>query len=104
MHKKIIINCKSIGFQSAVYVAFIILPLMPVILNKLYPLDEPREYLYVLHGEFLVENKDDYYFFIYLWDLIATTNVLAVGAPIDSSYCCTVEHLLGLYAIIEYVF
>ncbi|XP_058794538.1 odorant receptor 49b-like isoform X2 [Phymastichus coffea] len=65
---------------------FIMLPLLPTLLDKVKPLPTPRDTLSILNGEFLVENKEAYYWLFYLSDALSVLLVTLIVVVIDTAY------------------
>lgn len=83
-------------------IAYTTLPLLPVALDSVKPLHETRPKIFILGGEFGVD-REDYYWEIYFFDLIACIVTSVMVGTIDSMYAAVVEQCLGLFAIVTLV-
>ncbi|OXU31224.1 hypothetical protein TSAR_014758 [Trichomalopsis sarcophagae] len=64
---------------------FISLPLTPVVLNKLKPLNESRPHIFILKGEFLVD-RDENFAKIYVFDVLTCSTSAFVVMAVDTMY------------------
>ena len=81
---------------------FITLPVTPIVLNFIKPLNQSRPRDFVLHGEFPMD-PNDYYKRIYLFDSLACIATVFIFCTVDSIYAACIEHCLGLFAIVKWV-
>lgn len=87
----------------AALIVFVLLPMYPVILDAVNPLDHPRDRMFVLNGDYLVDEYD-YYFEIYTFDAIACSLTVLIMCSTDPMYAAIVEHCLGLFSICKHVY
>nr|AXM05173.1 odorant receptor [Campoletis chlorideae] len=92
-----------IASMYATVAIYLTIPLTPIILDVIAPLNEsrPREYLY--RTEYFVD-PDDYYFPIMLHTYIGTIITVLVVAAVDAMFATYVQHVCGILAIIGYRF
>ena len=81
-------------------VTFTTLPLTPIILNKLMPLNESRPPVFILGGEFFVDREKNYGK-IYLFDYVSCIMTACIICGVDTMYAVCIEHCLGLFAVIK---
>ena len=83
---------------SALIIVFI--PVTPLILNKIKPLNESRPRVFVLGGDFSVDN-DEHCSKIYVFDCLCYGITVLLVCAVDSIYVTCIEHCLGLCTIIK---
>ena len=79
---------------------FVSIPITPIILNKIKPINESRPQVFVLGGDFFVDNNK-YYSQIYIFDCFCCCVTVLLICAVDSMYATCIEHCLGLFAIIK---
>ncbi|NP_001177539.1 odorant receptor 133 [Nasonia vitripennis] len=77
---------------------YVMLPMCPIIMDAAKPLDHPRYRMFILNGDYLVDEYD-YYFYIYAFDSMAAIVTVAIMCATDPMYAAIVEHCLGLFSI-----
>lgn len=87
-------------YMFCALIAYIGLPLLPIVLNTIQPLDEPRPPIFILGGELFID-RFDYYWEIFLFDLISCIVSTCIISAVDSMYVAVIEHCLGLFAVIR---
>ena len=79
---------------------YVLMPLMPKILDFVMPLNESRTVVYPIPVKYGELKMDDYYFSIMLHadaaGLIAITTIVAM----DTTYCVLVQHACGIFAML----
>ncbi|OXU27738.1 hypothetical protein TSAR_003157 [Trichomalopsis sarcophagae] len=96
------VNSLDIIYMIQALMIFISLPLTPIFLDIIMPQDQPRPRMFILNGDYFVDN-DVYYYQIYLFDSIACAATVFIMVSTDPMYAATVEHCLALFSICKYV-
>ena len=81
-------------------ILFVSIPITPLILNKIKPLNESRPRVFVLGGDFFVDNNK-HYSKIYMFDCLCCGISVLLVCAVDSMYAACIEHCIGLFAIIK---
>lgn len=84
----------------AALISFISLPVAPMILNKLDPLNGSRPRLFILNGEYLIDSEV-HYGKIYMFDCLVSSVTAFIIIAVDTMYAACMEHCLGLFAIVK---
>lgn len=76
------------------------MPLTPIFLDMIMPLNESRHRFFAMEVEFRV-NKDDYFlpFFCYTSVLIMVGSIITVG--VDAMHIVCTAHACGLFAAVK---
>ncbi|XP_008202544.1 odorant receptor 140 isoform X1 [Nasonia vitripennis] len=90
-----------IMYMTSALLFFIILPITPMVLNVIKPLNESRPWDFIMHGEFPVNDMHAHYGEIYLFDSLACIATVLVFCTVDSMYATCIEHCIGLFAIVK---
>lgn len=88
-----------VGYIVSAGLSFGLLPIIPIVINKLRPSSEPFPRLFLMNAEFLVD-RNDHYWKIYFWDLSTTAVTALIVVSVDTMYMACVEHCVGLFAIV----
>ncbi|OXU29343.1 hypothetical protein TSAR_008877 [Trichomalopsis sarcophagae] len=81
--------------------AYSLLPMVPVLLDMIDPLNETRPRFYIFGGEyFIVDNVEDYGK-VYAFELVSAAVTAWLICAVDSMYAASIEHCLGLLAIVK---
>lgn len=82
------------------YLAVVVPPMGPLILDKINPQATPRSRIYIFHGEFLIDEQE-HYFVIYLCDNFLMFTLVILNVSIDTMYAACVEHCVGIFSIVK---
>ncbi|OXU19403.1 hypothetical protein TSAR_008624 [Trichomalopsis sarcophagae] len=88
-------------YMAAALLSFTTLPIAPMVLNFLKPLNESRPKIFILGGEFFTDRLE-HYGKIYLFDCVCCSITAIIICAVDSMYAVCIEHCLGLFAIIKF--
>lgn len=97
----VLLFCPGTAYVVCGAILFVLLPLSPMMLDVLLPLNVSRPKQYILNGEFLVD-REAYYAQIYAYDFLASLAIGFIIVVCDSMYAVCVEHCLGLFAIVRF--
>lgn len=89
-----------IGYMISGLIAFDSLPMVPKILNIVRPLNVSRPQMFILDGELLID-RNTHYVEIYIIEALCCAISAGIMSAFDSMYAASVEHCLGLFAIIK---
>ncbi|KAJ8672749.1 hypothetical protein QAD02_004009, partial [Eretmocerus hayati] len=89
------------GYMLSACAVFVSMPLHPVLLDIVMPLNDSRALKSILEGEYLID-LEEYYGAIWAYEcfVCAITNFLFIG--VDSSYSAYVHQCVGLLAIVKF--
>ncbi|KAK2583657.1 hypothetical protein KPH14_009592 [Odynerus spinipes] len=87
-----------VTFTTLMYLS---LPLSPVVLNILSPLNESRRMELLFCTEYFV-NETEYFYEILFYDYFIAILTVAVVIAADTMYIVYVEHACGIFAIVSY--
>ena len=76
------------------------LPLLPIILDTIKPLNDTRQKIFILNGDFIVDRNENYWK-IYAFDFFTCGFSVVATVSIDTMYCNCIQHIVGLFAIVK---
>lgn len=79
---------------------YLLIPLMPRILDILIPLNESRPLAYVYQAEYRVD-KEKYYYPIVLHSYITSITTVVILFTVDTTYIVCVLHTCSLFSAIR---
>lgn len=79
--------------------AFMMLPMAPLILDLISPLNDTRIKILPLEGEYFVDNQQ-YYFHLFFFISVVAFFILGIITICDTTYVMFTHHLMGLFTII----
>lgn len=89
-----------IAYIFSGWFAFDSVPMVPKILNIVRPLNVSRPQIFILDGELFVD-RNTHYVKIYIIEALCTAVSTGLMSAFDSMYAASVEHCVGLFAIIK---
>ncbi|XP_031778221.1 uncharacterized protein LOC100463238 isoform X1 [Nasonia vitripennis] len=90
-----------IMYIIAACLAYILLPMAPILLDVFVPLNQSRPRFYILGGEYFIIDKVEDYGKVYMFDVLAVIVSVWLICAVDSMYAASIEHCLGLFAIVK---
>ncbi|OXU24312.1 hypothetical protein TSAR_001596 [Trichomalopsis sarcophagae] len=95
----------TIGYSVYLYTAgitFTTLPcLIPAVLDLIIPLNDSRQKVLCFYGEYFIDQKV-YYYELLLHTFVCVMCTIMVFTTIDAAYACCIEHVIGLFHIVDY--
>lgn len=93
--------CKYIS----AYVLFILfgftqLPLVPLVLDIINPLNESRSKILLLRGKFLID-PDEHYYLVYFSLLLPSIVGFIIISSVDSVFLAIIHHFTGILTIVK---
>lgn len=89
------------GYMISAAISFTSIPLAPMVLNVMFPLNESRERNYILNGEYMIDRRQ-HYEKVYLLEYILSYVTVFVTSAHDTTYAAIMEHCLGIFAIVQW--
>ena len=84
----------SVGYSN--------LPLVPILFDKIMPLNESRQRIFILEGSYFVDRFEPRnYLYICLFEWSACVGMLFMVAANDTTYATCVEQCLGLMDVVK---
>lgn len=86
-------------YSYTILITFLSIPLIPIVLNVMIPLNESRPLIYVYEAEYGID-KDKYYYPILLHNYAACTVNIMIVTSVDTMYIVCVLHACSLFEIV----
>lgn len=92
------INC--LAYLGMAWVVFAFLPLTPLFLDIVLPLNESRPHLKPFHADYVLFQQDDYHFWACVHvTVVFASSILLIGSC-DGIFIMFVKHVCGLFNIV----
>ena len=79
---------------------FVTIPLIPVLLDTVLPLNESRPRIFAVEVEFRV-NKDDYFLIMFCYTTIVVIIGLNISIGVDTMHMACTAHACSLFAAVR---
>ena len=76
------------------------IPMVPIIFDFVFPLNQSRQKMLFVKGEFIIDPYKHFYKLYIYFMLAAAMTVLAVTS-IDTTYTVIVHQILGIFSIVK---
>lgn len=83
-------------------VSFNTLPLLPVLINKIAPINGSRSKTYILEGEYLMDKQENYEK-IYLFEGSVTAMTVCIFCSVDTNYTVCVQQCVAIMNVVQCV-
>ncbi|KAJ8664468.1 hypothetical protein QAD02_006130 [Eretmocerus hayati] len=90
-----------VGYMASTGVYFSQIGLTPLLLDFIMPLNESREKMLVVNGEFFIDPYEYYYELYVMYSFTAFASVITFTA-IDTTYTMVVHQVIGIINVVKY--
>lgn len=78
------------------------MPLVPVIMDLTFPINETRPKMDPYYGDFLIIEQKDYFYWTVAQTVVLYFTTVTMFVGVDGIFVLAVKHTCGLYSIVWY--